>query len=167
MSESDKKNKKRGGLALIIGSAVVAAAIGGVFASNVISINSGGGIELGNGVSDASSCTAAASTTVNQQWDGAAALGAGAFIVSDVKVTGVNAACTGKKLKVLLIDTNGATMCSIDGTHTSASTEHFAQDQFTLTADNTEIYTADLVGNQVTTECLAANVGKVGLETAN
>ncbi|MEN9753302.1 MAG: hypothetical protein RL670_993, partial [Actinomycetota bacterium] len=96
-----------------------------------------------------------------------AALGYGAFIVTDVKVSGINAACTGKVLKVLLIDTAGNTMCSIDGTHSSAVTESNDQDQFTLSAISSDIYTADLVANQVPGECLAANVGKVGLETAN
>jgi hypothetical protein len=165
--EPEKKKKKRGGLALIIGGAVLAAAVGGVFATNVISINSDNTIQLGNGVADAVSCTNAASTTVDQAWSATAGGGTGAFIVTDVKVTGVNALCSTKTLKVLLIQTDGTTMCSIDGSHATATTEANAQDQFTLTNDNTTVYTADLVGNQVPGECLAANVGKVGLETAN
>jgi hypothetical protein len=164
---TEKKKKKRGGLALIIGGAVLVASVGGVFAANLITINSSAGIELGNGVSDTTTCTTDASTTVEQQWSGTANTPYGGFIVKDIKVTGINAACTGKTLKVLLIQTDGQVMCTVDGTHASAVTEANAQDQFTLSADNTQTYTVDLIGNQVPGECLSANVGKVGLETAN
>ena len=164
---TEKKKKKRGGFALIIGGAVLVASVGGVFAANLITINSSAGIELGNGVSDATTCTSEASTTVNQEWSPTAGSGYGAFIVNSIDVSGINASCSGKTLKVLLIQTDGQTMCQVNGTHASAITEMNAQDEFTLSSNSSDVYHVGLVDNQVPGECLSVNVGKVGLETAN
>lgn len=172
-AQPEKKKKKRGGLALIIGGAFLAAAVGGVFATNVISINSTNVIELGNGVADTAACdTTGVSTAVNQIWNPNAG-SYGAFIVSDVVVSNVDdSGCNGKKLKVLLIDSLGTPVCSVTGVHASPdfpnADTHIAQDQFDV-ATGTTSYTVDLAGNSGAQklDCLAADVAKVALETTN
>jgi hypothetical protein len=164
-NQPEKKKKKRGGLALIIGGAVLAAAVGGVFASNVISINGDGGIELGNGVSTTTSCTAAASTTVNQDWD-ANAGSYGDFVVSSIAISDIDSVkCDGKTLKVLLIDGLGNVICGIDGTHTSDLGAN-AEDALPVTSISSN-YTVTLTGHSANAGCSAASVDRVALDTSN
>jgi len=108
-SEPAKKNKKDGALLLISGIAL-ATSIGGVFAANSITINSGTDIEFGQGVAATSSCEAALDASITQVYDNAA----GVFEVGNVVVTGIAADCNGKTLKVTLLDSSGGTVATYD-----------------------------------------------------
>ncbi len=108
-SEPAKKNKRNGALLLISGIAL-ATSIGGVFAANSITINSGADIEFGQGVAATSSCEDALDTTITQVYDNANDV----FEVGNVVVTGISADCSGKTLKVTLLESDGDTIATYD-----------------------------------------------------
>jgi hypothetical protein len=101
-SEPAKKNKKNGALLLISGIAL-ATSIGGVFAANSITINGGAAIEFGQGIADTTSCTAAATTSMTQEFS------SGEFYV-DVVTLGTTSSCSGVNVIVSLIDEDGVVL---------------------------------------------------------
>jgi hypothetical protein len=101
-SEPAKKNKKNGALLLISGIAL-ATSIGGVFASNTITINNGAAIQFGQGVAATNSCEDALTTSMAQVFNNDDDL----FYVGEVTVAGINAGCVGKTLVVSLLDSAG------------------------------------------------------------
>jgi hypothetical protein len=108
-SEPAKKNKKNGALLLISGIAL-ATSIGGVFAANTITINSGNAIEFGQGTAAVSSCEAALTTSMTQVWDNANTK----FEVGNVVVGGIAATCDEKTLEVKLLKTDGTALATYD-----------------------------------------------------
>ena len=132
-SEPAKKNKKNGALLLISGIAL-ATSIGGVFASNTITINSGAAIQFGQGVAATNSCEDALTATMAQAFDNDTDL----FHVGDVVVTGINSACVGKTLVVSLLDSAGAPLHSYNITGTA-----------NVTSDTTDLAAEEIVAGTV------------------
>ena len=144
-SEPAKKNKKNGALLLISGIAL-ATSIGGVFAANSITINSGNAIEFGQGTAAVSSCEGVAGaldTTITQAWDNAAEK----FEVGTVTVDGIAASdCSGVTFKVSLLESDGTLIHTYDILGDGTSTD----DEEILTSENID---ASLVARiTVTTE---------------
>jgi hypothetical protein len=119
-SEPAKKNKKNGALLLISGIAL-ATSIGGVFAANSITINSGAAIEFGQGVASTSSCDDNLTTSITQAYTSSV------FRVASVIVDGVNVSgCSNSTLRVSLLDVNGGsldTFTIVDPSAVSSSTD--------------------------------------------
>ncbi len=109
-SEPAKKNKKNGALLLISGLAL-ATSIGGVFAANSITINSGSNIEFGQGTAGVSSCEGVAGaldTSITQVWDNDNSI----FEVGSVLVEGISADCDGVTFQVSLLKTDGTSLAN-------------------------------------------------------
>jgi hypothetical protein len=103
-SEPAKKKKKNGAILLIAGIALTSS-IGGVFAANSITINSGAAIEFGQGVASTNSCDTGLDTSITQAYT------SNTFRVQNVVVDGINVAgCSTTVLRVGLLDTNGASL---------------------------------------------------------
>ena len=98
-----KKNKKNGAILLISGIAL-ATSIGGVFAANSITINSGDAIEFGQGVASTASCDAGLDATLTQAYTN------NTFRVANVVVDGISTACSQTTIRVGLIDNAGASL---------------------------------------------------------
>jgi hypothetical protein len=102
-----KKNKKNGAILLIAGIALTSS-IGGVFAANSITINSGSAIEFGQGVAATTSCEAAITTSMTQSYVTGTTFRVGNVVLSNVD----GATCNGKDLKVTLVDSSSAEITS-------------------------------------------------------
>lgn len=155
---SKKKRNKPLIIAVIAGGALVAG-IGGAFATNSITINSGGAIEFGQGLSSTNTCDTDLGTSINQLYNA----GTGQFDATTIDVTGIkDFSCDGKTLHISLIGSAG-TICNVDGTHTSGAN----QDAFTI-ADGGTTGTDDDTSVQVTIEagCDASTVIKVAITTS-
>ena len=98
-----KKNKKNGAILLIAGIALTSS-IGGVFAANSITINSGAAIEFGQGVAATASCDAGLDATLTQAYTN------DTFRVDTVIVDGISTACSQTTIRVGLIDSAGAAL---------------------------------------------------------
>ena len=158
----EKKKKKRAGLALLVGGVAVTAAVGGVFAytGTTISINSDGGIELGAGVSDVSSCTTSATSNITQSFDGTA------FVVDTVTVSGVESCPAGTILTVRLgaTGTTGDAACDLVAINNTATGPLGTSDAYFSLTGNTGDYNASPTGM---TGCDPGTVGKVIITTSN
>ena len=99
-----KKNKKNGAILLISGIAL-ATSIGGVFAANSITINSGASIEFGQGVANTTTCDTGVKTSLTQEY-----VTGTTFRVDTVTVFDINSpACSSTVLRVALLgETNNA-----------------------------------------------------------
>ena len=104
-SEPAKKKKKNGAILLIAGIALTSS-IGGVFAANSITINSGNALEFGQGVAATSSCDDGVTTSLSQSFvSTATGFRAGTLTIGGLKTT----ECADVDLKVSLInDSNSA-----------------------------------------------------------
>ena len=102
-----KKNKKNGAILLIAGIALTSS-IGGVFAANSITINSGSAIEFGQGVAATTSCESAITTSLTQSYVTGTTFRVGNVVLSNVD--GAN--CDGKDLRVTLVDSSNAELTS-------------------------------------------------------
>ncbi len=103
-SEPAKKKKKNGAILLIAGIALTSS-IGGVFAANSITINSGSSIEFGQGVAATSTCdTDGITTSLSQEF-----VTGTTFRVNDVTIASIdNSGCADKGLRVALLDSSNA-----------------------------------------------------------
>lgn len=165
-----KKNKKTGALLILAGVALTTS-LGGVFAANT-TINLGSNIEFGQGTAATAVCDTSITANVEQSWSSTT------FTVSRVGLTGIDAvACGGKTIKVALLDSSGAAICSINGAGTAASKSlgSAASNVYTI-ADSTDdviTFAAGSAGNTVsygvtpTGTCNAVSVDKVALTTSN
>ena len=155
-----KKNKtKRGFAYLAIAGGALAMTIGGVFAANSITVNSGSTIEFGQGLAATSTCDSGLTAAINQEYDTTDSK----FYVTTVVISGIkDFDCAGKNIHVSLIGSSG-TICSVDGTHTSGAN----QDSF-LIADGTTTGTNDDLTETVTVaaSCEAETVSKVAITTS-
>jgi hypothetical protein len=155
-----KKNKTKRGIAyLAIAGGALAMSIGGVFAANSITVNSGSAIEFGQGLASTSTCDADLNAAINQAYDTTDA----AFYVSTIEISGIkDFSCDGKTIHVSLIGASGA-ICGVDGTDTSGTN----QDAF-LIADAGTTGTDDDVTKTVTVaaSCDAGDVQKVAITTS-
>jgi hypothetical protein len=126
-----KKNKKNGAILLISGIAL-ATSIGGVFAANSITINSGASIEFGQGVAATSSCETGLKTSLSQEY-----VTGTTFRVNDVVVSEIdNSACSATVLRLSLLDSSNSALTSttVRGDATSKTWDINAWG--TVTADN-------------------------------
>ena len=147
-----KKKQNRIALFALIGAGALAASVGGVFAANSITINSGGSIEFGQGLASTSSCEAALTTSLTQSYD----ITAGIFEATEIEISDINVAavasggCLTRTIHVSLIGT-GDVVCGVDGT------EDFA---FIVTANDAtkEITLPD--------GCDASTVKKIAITTS-
>jgi hypothetical protein len=118
-SEPAKKKKKNGAILLIAGIALTSS-IGGVFAANSITINSGAAIQFGQGVAATNTCDDGLTTSITQSFDDAN----NAFLVDDVIVGGIDTtACSETTLRVGLVDENGAYIDSYTVVRPASETE--------------------------------------------
>jgi hypothetical protein len=155
-----KKKANRGLAYLAIASGIVAISVGGVFAANLITINSGSAIEFGQGVATTSTCDSGLSAAINQTYNSTDSK----FYVSTLVISGIrDFDCAGKSIKVSLIGSSG-TICSVDGTHTSGTN----QDSFVITDDGTTGSNDD-VSRTVTVSgsCDATSITKVSITTSS
>ena len=122
-SEPAKKKKKNGAILLIAGIALTSS-IGGVFAANSITINSGDAIEFGQGVATTTSCDANLTTTLTQVYT------SDVFRVDDVVVGGIDSTnCATTTLVVSLVTSQGVTRdtFNITGSAVTVTTDRLAQ----------------------------------------
>ena len=155
-----KKNKTKRGLAyLAIAGGALAMSVGGVFAANSITVNSGSAIEFGQGLASTSTCDAALTAAINQAYDASASK----FFVSTIAISGIkDFACAGKNIHVSLVGSSG-TICSVDGTHTSGAN----QDSFAITDGGTTGTDDDITKTvTVAASCDASTVVKVAITTS-
>lgn len=168
-SNPEKKKNKKGGALLLIAGIGMTASLGGVFAANTITIASGDQIEFGQGVATTNACDTTLTTSLNQTW---ATTSGGRFEASSIVVGGIGTGCSNKTIKVALVDTNGATICGIDGATTvpgtaitltsNAGTTTSGDDGFklgTVSADST-------VTMPIAAGCVASTVVKVAITTS-
>jgi hypothetical protein len=158
-NQPSKKKRNKPLIFALIGAGALVASIGGVFATNSITINSGGTIEFGQGLASTGACDAALTTSVTQAYDAAD----DKFYADTVVVSGIkDKDCAGKTLHVSLVDSAG-TVCDVDGTHTSGTN----QDSFTI-VDGGTTGTNDDISKTVTIadECDATTIAKVAITTS-
>jgi len=137
-SEPAKKNKKNGALLLISGIAL-ATSIGGVFATNSITIAD---VQFGQGVANLASCTDNATTSISQGYV------SNAFVVDEVSVE-TEDDCSAYNLVVKLFDSAGVEL------YTSVATTGpvgGASIDFDLTSESPRIAADDVDVITVTTE---------------
>jgi hypothetical protein len=109
-TEPANKKKKKNGAILLISGIALASSIGGVFAANSITINSGDDIEFGQGVVAATSCVTALDFTVTQLFVPESSVGAGDeyFKIDQLTVVGDFSACAvGTDLILTTREANG------------------------------------------------------------
>lgn len=161
-----KKNKKTGALLILAGVALTTS-LGGVFAANT-TINLGGNIEFGQGVTATTVCDDAITTSVEQSYT------SGTFQVTRVALTGVDVSsttkCGEKTIKVSLLDASGAAICDIAGTD-SAIDMTLSATTAASTSDVVRLATAAGVTDgkfsvTAASGCGAATVDKVALSTS-
>lgn len=147
------KNRTRRGLAyLAIAGGALSISIGGVFAANSITINSGSAIEFGQGLASTSSCDAALTASIAQAYDATD----DAFYASTITIGGVDdSGCDGKTVHVSLYG-DSAVVCDVDGTHDTGSNI----DQFTIASGDTELEVT------IPASCDASTVKKVVITTS-
>jgi len=158
-NQPSKKKRNKPLIFALIGAGALVASIGGVFATNSITINSGGNIEFGQGLASTSTCDSGLTTALNQAYNAAT----GQFDATTVVVSGIkDFACAGKTLHISLVDASG-TVCGVDGTDTSGTN----QDSFTI-VDAGTVGTNDDISKTVTiaSGCDAATILKVAITTS-
>ena len=107
---SKKKNKKNGAILLISGIAL-ATSIGGVFAANSITINSGAAIEFGQGVAATSTCdTDGLTTSITQALPTSS--NSTEFVARNVVVAGISSDCYQEDLVITLLGDQNAALTS-------------------------------------------------------
>jgi hypothetical protein len=153
-----KKKKNKALLFALVGVGLLATTVGGVFAANSITINSGGTIEFGQGLVSTSTCDAALTTSISQAYNATA----DAFYADEILVTGVDdTSCLGKTVHVSLIgdtDGNGAmgVVCGVAGDDTSGAD----QDSFVIAAGDDDLTVT------IAAACDATTVTKVAITTS-
>jgi hypothetical protein len=95
-STPEKKKNKKGAALLIIAGIGLTASVGGVFAANSITINSGAAIQFGQGLAETNSCVSALTTSLTQEFVN----GSNSFIAKNVVIGGTFTNCASKSLKV-------------------------------------------------------------------
>ena len=154
-----KKKKNKALLFALVGAGLLATTVGGVFAANSITINSGGTIEFGQGLAATGTCDAALTTSITQEYDASA----NKFYAKTVVVSGIkDFACNGKNVNVSLVGASG-TVCSVDGTHTSGAN----QDSFAIVDAGTTGTDDDLTKTvTIAAACDATTITKVAITTS-
>ena len=155
---AEKKKRNKPLIFALIGAGALVASIGGVFATNSITINSGGTIEFGQGLSSTSTCDAALTTSINQAYNAST----GIFDATEVVVSGIkDFACDGKTLHVSLVDGSGV-VCGADGNNGSAPN----QDSFTIADDGDGIDQDVTKTVTIEANCDASSITKVAITTS-
>jgi len=150
----EKKKRNKPLLIALIGTGALVATVGGVFAANSITINSGSQIEFGQGIQSTTTCDSALTTTINQAYSGTGdVFNASTVVVSDIDTT----ACLSKTLHVSLIGSGGTAVCSVDGTHDSTTAN---PDQFVIGSGDTSVTV------NIASGCDASTVSKVAITTS-
>jgi hypothetical protein len=152
-----KKKKNKALLFALVGVGLLATTVGGVFATNSITINGGGTIEFGQGLASTSTCDAALTTEISQAYDAAA----DAFYATEIDVTGIDdTICSGKTIHVSLIGevspgTQGV-VCSVAGDDPSGTN----QDEFLIAGGDTSKTVT------IAAACDATKISKVAITTS-
>lgn len=146
------RKTKRGFAFLAIAGGALALSVGGVFAANSITVNSGSTIEFGQGLASTGSCDSALTASIDQSYNATD----NKFYASTVNVTGVDdSGCTGKTVHVSLYGTSAA-VCSVDGTHTSGANK----DAFVIASGDTSLAVT------IPASCDASTVKKIVITTS-
>ena len=134
-----KKNKKNGAILLISGIAL-ATSIGGVFAANSITINSGSSIEFGQGLAETTACDDGIDTSLAQEFVSTST----GFRATVLTIDGLDdQACTNVDLKVTLQGPSGPL---------SETTIRITQASETVDYTNDSIDAGDVKAITVTTD---------------
>lgn len=158
-----KKKKNKALLFGLVGVGLLATTVGGVFAANSITVNSGGTIEFGQGLASTGTCDADLTTEITQAYNATD----DKFYADTIVVSGIkDFDCNGKTIHVSLIGDTGAgqgVVCGVDGTDTAAGN----QDAF-LIADGGTTGTNDDITETVNiaASCDATTITKVAITTS-
>ena len=110
-SATTKKKSKKNGAILLISGIALATSIGGVFAANSITINSGASIEFGQGVAATSTCdTDGLTTSITQALPTSS--NSTEFVARNVVVGGISSDCYQEDLVVTLLGDQNAAITS-------------------------------------------------------
>ena len=129
-----KKNKKNGAILLISGIAL-ATSIGGVFAANSITINSGSAIEFGQGVASTTSCDTGLTTGITQTYNTGTTFRVNTVTVSNVDATG----CNGKDLEVSLIKASDSSVLTMTTIRVATGTTSYSWNASAATIDAADV----------------------------
>lgn len=155
MENQTKKKRNKPLIIALIGAGALAAGVGGVFATNSITINNGGTIEFGQGLSSTNTCDTDITTSIDQAYNGTT----NQFDASQVVVGGIkDYTCNGKTFHVSLLDSSGNVVCSMDGTGSA---------QFSVVDGGTSGVNDDIQQTvTVTSNCDASTIAKVAITTS-
>jgi len=152
-STPEKKKNKKGAALLIIAGIGLTASVGGVFAANTITINSGAAIEFGQGLATTATCVENLSTSLSQAYDSAVT---DEFKASDVAITGDFTGCTGRTIKVDLRASAGSSLADFSfqvvSQNPSAGQILNAQGTYTHDVSGSNVPAGDVAKITVTTE---------------
>lgn len=146
-----KNKKNRVAIFALIGAGALAASVGGVFAANSITINSGAAIEFGQGLAETSSCESALDASLAQSYDFTdSRFEATEITISNIDVT--SDGCLNETIHVSLLG-DSEVVCGVDGTN---------DNEFTVTAnDSSKTITIPSSAN-----CDASTVKKIAITTS-
>jgi hypothetical protein len=154
-----KKKKNKALLFALVGVGLLATTVGGVFAANSITINSGGTIEFGQGLAATGTCDAALTTSITQAYNA----GDDKFYAETIVVSGIkDYSCDGKNIHISLIGDNAGTpgvVCSVDGTTLNT-------DKFLITDDGDDADDDVTKTVVIGASCDATTVTKVAITTS-
>ena len=135
-----------------------------------ISLNSGGQVEFGQGISVAAGCAGSSNLTLTPRSSFVNASGAGAYYLSSVTVTGIPSSCDGKDFQISAFDDNAGTSAlpMFNGTKTIANIYSNAG-TFEVGFDDTGTAVSSTSGgftvSFTTPVALASNVMKLTLQS--
>ncbi len=163
-STPEKKKNKKGAALLIIAGIGLTASVGGVFAANSITINSGTAIQFGQGVAETNSCVTSLTTAITQAYVATSPAPTPAttdFYVGTVAITGDFSACAiGADLKVKLLDSANATL-----TNGSFSVDVIASSGSPAAGTEVKKSAAQTVTITPSAQILASDVKKITVTT--
>lgn len=170
--EPAKKKKKRGGALLMVSGLALVASLGGVFASNTITINSGT-VEFGAGTATTTACDTGLTAALNQAWDNTAGATGERFEATNVVISGIAPACNTKTIKITLVGASGA-ICGVDGATTistaswssNAVTLTSGDDGFTVPADGVASGQTGTATLPVAADCASTSVLRIAIATS-
>jgi len=154
-----KKKKNKALLFGLVGVGLLATTIGGVFATNSITINSNNTIEFGQGLASTSTCDSDLTTSITQEYDAVANL----FYADTIEVSGIlDNSCSGKNIHISLIGDNAGTpgiVCGVDGTTLNT-------DKFLIADDGDGIDQSITKTVTIGVACDATIIDKVAITTS-
>lgn len=163
-NQPSKKKRNKPLIFALIGAGALVASIGGVFATNSITINSDNGIEFGQGLSSTGTCDSGLTTSINQEYNATDnKFYATTVVVSDIQ----DQNCDGKTIHVSLVGSSGGAagiVCSVNGT-TASGGAGANQDAWLITDDGDNT-TDQSITVTVPSTCDATTITKVAITTS-